>query len=97
VDIWVAVGLASLGVVIAELAEALRLYTRGTSGGPNRWPESLPVDGYLIASAIRLALGALVAVALAALGVLCDEGLALLAGLSTLKVVEILFGYAPAA
>jgi hypothetical protein len=97
VDVGTAVGLAVLGVFVAELVEALRLYTKGSGGRANRWPASLPFSGYVVASAIRLVLGATAAVALTALGLLCDEGLAFLAGLSTLKVIEILFGYAPAA
>lgn len=93
-DVGVAVGLAVLGVLVAETLEALRLYTGGdfakrpAAGG-------ISVGPYLTASAIRIAAAALVAVSLATLGLLCNETLAFLAGLSTLKVMEILVGYSP--
>ncbi len=87
-----AVGLAVLGVIVAELLEALRLYTK-TAGRRRR----VPVGRYVTASLMRVALAVLVATSLTLLGVLCDRSLAFLAGLSTLKVVEILFGYSPTA
>ena len=89
-EIGVAVGLAVLGVVVAELLEALRVYT--SAGG---WPRRMTIRHYLAASLMRVVLAALVATSLALLGVLCDESLAFMAGLSTLKVVDILFGYSP--
>ena len=91
-DIGVAVGLAVLGVVVAELLEALRVYTKG--GG---WGGRATLGRYVTASLMRVVLAALVATSLTLLGVLCDKSLAFLAGLSTLKVVEILFGYSPRA
>lgn len=89
-EIGVAVGLAVLGVAVAELLEALRLYT--SSSG---WLRGVDIRPYVVASLMRVALGALVATSLTLLGVLCDESLAFMAGLSTLKVVDILFGYSP--
>ncbi len=95
---WAAVAIAGLGVLVAETLEALRLYLKGDGpGGTHRWPATLDLTDYLGASVIRLLLGILVAFSLGVLGLLCDETLAFLAGLSTLKVVEILFGYSPAA
>lgn len=93
-DVGVAVGLTVLGVLVAESLEALRLYTeRDLAKRPAA--DGISVRRYLTASAIRIAAAALVAVSLASLGLLCNETLAFLAGLSTLKVMEILVGYSP--
>ena len=94
-DVGVAVGLAVLGVLVAECLEALRLYTNGREGVPRGWPARMTLRQYATGSLIRIALAASVAASLATIGVLCDETLAFLAGLSTLKVLEILVGYSP--
>ena len=97
-DTLTAVAIAALGVAVAETAEALRLFlTGGVGDETHMWPSELPISRYLIASAIRLSLGLLVVVSLSMLGLLCNETLAFLAGLSTLKVMEVLFGLTPAA
>jgi hypothetical protein len=46
---------------------------------------------------LRIGLGALIATSLAALGLACNGTLSFLAGLATLKVVEVVFGYAGSA
>ena len=96
--ILAAVAIAGLGVLVAETLEALRLFLRGDGPGrTHRWPGDLRPGGYVTVAAIRLVLAALVVLSLSAVGALCNETLAFLAGLSTLKVIEILFGYTPAA
>jgi hypothetical protein len=92
VNVGISVGLAILGVIVAEVVEALRVYT--TEGG---WPDAIRLDRYVTMSIMRVVLAAMVALSLTVLGMLGDESLAFLAGLSTLKVVEILFGYSPRA
>lgn len=93
-----AIGIAAIGVLVAEMLEAYGLYLRGEgSGATHRWPASPTLRQYALASAIRLVLGGVVALALSVAGLMCAEGVALLAGLSTLKAVEILLGYTPAA
>lgn len=87
--------MALLGVLVAEVLEALGIYARGSGGLPNRWPPQIDFRRYVETSAVRLLAAGVVALALFSLGMLCDETLAFLSGLSTLKVVEIFFGYAP--
>lgn len=96
-DTLSAAAVGALGVAVAETAEALRLFLQGDESGSHRWPEHLPAARFLQGSAFRLVLGLLVVVSLSALDLLCNETLAFLAGLSTLKMMEVIFGLAPAA
>lgn len=92
--IWTAMATAALGVLVAEVLEALRLYVNGNGPGrTHQWPHFLAIRDYVGATVIRLLLGSLVAVSMAATGLLCDPALAFIAGLSTIKMVEVLFGY----
>lgn len=87
--------MALLGVLVAEVLEAVRICARGSGGFPNRWPPEINFRHYVETSAVRFLAAGVVALALFSLGMLCDETLAFLSGLSTLKIVEIFFGYAP--
>lgn len=94
ISIWNSAVLAALGVVVAETLEGLRLYVAGDGRGGHRWPTTLPLRNYLVAGGLRLALGASVAISLAVMGMACNGTLPFLAGLATLKTLEVVFGYA---
>ncbi|HEV2754868.1 MAG TPA: hypothetical protein VG318_03705 [Actinomycetota bacterium] len=89
-----AVALSALGVLVAEILEALHLYRFGDGpGASHRWPANPRFGRFLMASAIRMLLGGLVVASLMALGMVCNETVAFLAGFSTLKVTETYFGH----
>ncbi|MDQ3952848.1 MAG: hypothetical protein M3279_07810 [Actinomycetota bacterium] len=88
------VAFSLLGVLLAETLEALRVFVSGGPDGPAyHWPRKPPFLRYATASALRVVLAIVVALSLSALGIACNEAIAFLSVLSTIKMVEIVLGY----